>query len=115
MDRTKRHTDGDEALFTGPFFKLEPGDLQTLAEAAKATHDSFQDIVKDMTEEQAEFIRHWRCGENGGTWRWVAERAYEAEFFGASWSSPSNQLMGMALCEKAASFFDEDYMSRPWN
>jgi len=31
------------------------------------------------------------------------------------WAAPSNQLLGMALCEKAATFFGENYMKEPWN
>ena len=116
MDFTKRHTDADESLFKGPYIEIESKEqFMELAEAVRDTHLSFQDQVKYMTKEEAQFIRHWRCGDNGGTWRWVAERAYEAKICGGDWSPPSNQLMGMALSECAAQIFGENYMEPPWN
>ena len=88
--------------------------LARLALAAQETRNIFVEIVQGMTEEQAYQIKAWRC-MNGYIWRMVAQEAYSAGFCGADWSPPSNQIMGMALCEKAAAFFGEDYMVEPWN
>jgi len=89
-------------------------EFKELAEAAVKTKNLFDETVEGMTIEEARMIRYWRV-EVGGTWRWVAGNAYDEGICGGNWQPPSNQLMGMALCEKAASFFDEDYMGEPWN
>lgn len=89
--------------------------LQDLAKAAGEVYDSFEVVVSEMTLEQAKQVREWRCGEDNVTWRGVAQLAWNEGWFDRKWYPPSNQLMGMALCEKAAKFFDEDYMQKPWN
>lgn len=75
----------------------------------------FEGICEDMTQEQAEFIRKLRV-DGDYTWRELAEECYDQnwENFG-DWSPPSNQLMGVALCDRASRFFGEDYMVAPWD
>ncbi len=36
-------------------------------------------------------------------------------WFYRNWGPPSNQIMGMVLCEKAALFFKENFREAPWN
>jgi hypothetical protein len=102
------------AALTGQgLVQIKPEDLMKLAEAAKETNDWFlEEVIKLMTKEKAEYVRKIRCDE-GYTWRAVAQACYD-EWKG-DWSPPSNQIMGMALCEIAAGFFGEKYMEEPWN
>lgn len=69
--------------------------------------------VKEQTlsENQCLFVRFWRVVEQG-TWRYVAAQAHKKW---GDWSPPSNQIVGMELCEAAAKHFGEDYMQPPWN
>lgn len=66
--------------------------------------------IKGMTYEQAKFVRKLRVKKNY-TWRAVA-RDYSIKFLG---QYSGNQLHGMAICKKAARFFNEDYLDHPWN
>ncbi len=89
--------------------------LQALAEAAQSTFSGFQVAVLDvMTPERAAFVRRLRVGEDY-SWRAVADRCHEEWDARDGWSPPSNQLMGMALCEAAALAHGEDYWEAPWN
>lgn len=90
--------------------QVTPEMLEELAEAAKATVDHFQKVMENMTKEQADYVRQLRVDE-GYSWRAVASACNEA--WNGDWDS--NQIAGMAICEKAASFFDEDYFEKPWN
>lgn len=85
--------------------------FRELANAAQATKSAFDDDFAGMTQEQAEFVRSLRCGEDMYTWRAVASTC--ALEWGGDWGG--NQIAGMAICEKAASFFGENYMEEPWN
>ena len=88
-------------------------EFMELAKLAGEVHDSFLDLSsKIMDKEKADFVRKLRVDE-GYSWRAVAEECYK--IWGGNWQPPSNQLMGMVLCEKAAEFFDENYMTTPWN
>ena len=64
-----------------------------------------------MTLERAEFVRRLRC-EHNYSWRALA-RACWTEWNG-DWTPPNNQIMGMALCERAAELFFEDYRQGEW-
>lgn len=87
--------------------------FKELARAAQVTHDGFMKKVVDLLDDvTAAYVRHLRVDE-GYSWRAVAQACY-LEWDG-DWYPSSNQLMGMALCEKAAEFFDEHYMEEPWN
>lgn len=93
--------------------QLTPELLEELAQAAAATMAVFEDEVKAlMTEERAGFVRSLRV-DQGYSWRAVARACHEA--WGGDWEPPSNQLMGMALCQAAAQVFDEDSSAPPWN
>jgi len=72
-----------------------------------------------MTNDQAIQVRVWRVNEHF-TWRAVARAAFGMAVTDQwqkwrVWAPPSNQLMGMALCHRAAEFFDENDREPPWN
>jgi len=91
----------------------DPEQLQLLKRAAEQVVTMFRAMTFDMTKEQAEMIRRWRVDE-GYSWRAVASAA-----FGLApawtWDPSSNQLAGMAVCEKAAELHGENFMQPPWN
>lgn len=73
------------------------------------------ELVGQMTLTQAKFIRILRVDESY-TWCQVADGCY-VEFVDwdkTDWCPPSSEVVGMALCEKAAEFFNENYMEKPW-
>ena len=87
--------------------------VKLLKRAAKQAVISFRAMTFDMTQEQAELIRKWRVDE-GYSWRAIASAAFGlAEDW--TWEPSSNQLAGMAVCEKAAELHDENFMRPPWN
>lgn len=72
-----------------------------------------------MTKDQALEIRFWRT-QGHYSWRAVARAAFGMVMSNGwhgwmLWDPPSNQLMGIALCERAAGFFGENYRYPPWN
>lgn len=108
-----------QACSTGEgLVEMSMDELVDLARAADETHNAFMEIAaRIMTEYRAKQIRKWRVGE-GMSWRGVAEEAYNVWAVKGTedeWGPPSNQLMGMALCECAAETFGEHYMQDPWN
>jgi len=76
--------------------------------------EEFTSLVKDMTLGQAVQVRLWRV-DGHMTWRRVTRAAYLEGWFNRGWGPPSNQLLGMSLCEKAATFFKENFREPPWN
>lgn len=91
---------------------LTPEMLEDLAQAARETWGEFGSFAATITSEQAAFVRKLRV-DDGWTWRGVAQECHDA--WNGDWQPPSNQIMGMALCEVAAKHFGEDYMQDPWN
>lgn len=88
---------------------LKPEDLTSLSEAADKTAQVFREhIVVDSLS--AEVIRHLRVHEN---YSWRAIARHFSERLQAPWGS--NQLAGMALCEKAAKVTGENFLEPPWN
>ena len=71
-------------------------------------------IGGSMNLAQASQVRIWRV-DHRMTWRSVARAAFGENWFNRSWQPPSNQLMGIALCEKAAAIFQENFREEPWN
>lgn len=72
-----------------------------------------------MTNDQAIQVRVWRINEHF-TWRAVARAAFGLVVGNRwqkwrVWNPPSNQLMGMVLCHRAAELHDQNYQEEPWN
>jgi hypothetical protein len=120
--RRTRLGEGDRKIFEsmetgGGLIEIESvAQLMALGNALAATFKHYQEICRaKMTHDQAVFIRGLRVDE-GYSWRAVAEACYEQEWEGwEQWGPPSSQPMGMALSERAAEFFNENYMEPPWN
>jgi hypothetical protein len=87
-------------------------ELKELAKVATERFEEFEKLCDGMTLEQAGVVRELRV-EKGYSWRAVAQACYDYGW--GEWYPPSNQIMGMAICERAAKFFGEDYMEEPWN
>ena len=87
-------------------------ELQEMAKAAAERFDEFKELCSPMTLVQAKAVRKLRV-EEGCSWRAVAEICYKLGW--GKWSPPSNQIMGMALCWRAAQLLGEDYEKEPWN
>jgi len=85
-----------------------------LSRKGNETLDKFEGIVASMDLGQATQIRHWRV-DVCRTWRSVARSAYNSSLFSRAWNPPANQIMGMALCNRAAQVYGEDYRKGPWN
>lgn len=88
--------------------------LVELGRKADERMREFTEVVGGMTLVQATQVRTWRV-DNRMTWRRVARAAYMEAWFYRRWEPPSNQLMGMALIEKAAQLFGENFREEPWN
>lgn len=94
-----------------------PLTFDDLAELGRKADDRIQEFTKiaaDMSLGQAAQVRHWRV-DGHMTWRAMARAAYLEGWFQRSWKPLSNQLMGMALVEKAAKLFGENFRREPWN
>ncbi|GAI95968.1 unnamed protein product, partial [marine sediment metagenome] len=94
--------------------RLTPEKLVEFVSMANERKGEFTDVVKPMTLGQAAQLRAWRC-DSHMTWRSLARAAWREKWFGRNWGPPENQLMGMALAEKGAQLFGEDYTKAPWN
>lgn len=79
-------------------------ELYRLAEQGNEKKKQFDHIANLLTITAAREIRKWRVEEHL-TWRAIARRA----------TKDSNQLLGMAFCERAALMCGEDYRKDPWN
>jgi len=89
-------------------------DIIEIARKCDERLEEFTGMVGAMTPGQASQVRTWRV-ESRMTWRSVARAAYHEDWFDRSWRPPSNQLMGLALCEKAAALLQENFREDPWN
>lgn len=88
-------------------------ELVDLAKKAGERITEFVEIVDSMILPQAHQIRSWRI-EQRMTWRSLASAAFGEGWF-EQWDPPSNQIMGMALAQKAAQLCNENYREEPWN
>lgn len=92
---------------------LNGDQLRELAVAARAAMARFAALaVEIMTEERAAFVRKLRV-DRGCSWRAVAAEC--SDTWQGTWYPPSNQLMGIALCEAAALLLHQDANAEPWN
>lgn len=86
--------------------------LQEMAKAAAERFEEFKKLCSPMEPWQARIVRVLRVEENC-SWRAIAEVCHKLGW--GKWSPPSNQIMGMALAERAAQLLGENYMEPPWN
>lgn len=91
---------------------LTPEQLAEFARAADRRFAQFTKLTEAMTKEQANVVRKLRV-EQRCSWRAVARTCYILGM--GRWSPASNQIMGMALCQRAAQILGEDYRMEPWN
>jgi len=107
----------ERAMNPAGFVEIKTADqLMALAKMAKHTYDTFDaEIGAKMTPERAARVKELRCGNIEHSWRAVAEVAHGEWGADATWSPPSNQLAGMALCARAAELLGEDARAEPWN
>ncbi len=94
--------------------------FEALGKALSETLDYFQAMVRaSMTLTQAKMVRKLRADDRL-SWRGVARRCHSLVLVGfwrgwELWDPPSNQMMGIALCERAAQLLGENYREAPWN
>lgn len=87
--------------------------LESMREKAGQADKASRALVTDLLDtEKARFVRIMRC-EKRCSWRAVAASC--AEEWDADWFPPNNQIVGMALCERAAEVLGEDPGQLPWN
>jgi hypothetical protein len=91
---------------------LTPDELVEFARKAGERYDEFQILVKGMTRQQALMVRKFRVEERC-TWRAVARNCFILGW--GDWQPASNQIMGIALCQRAADILGENYRMEPWN
>ncbi len=91
-------------------------ELEALAKRAQAVFEEWlEECRRLMTAEQAKYVRHLRV-DLGYSWRAVARTCWLQRWpLWVRWGPPSNQLVGMSLCQVASDYFLEDYMEEPWN
>ena len=86
--------------------------FQDMAKQAAERFEEFKELCQPMTVRQAKIVRMLRIDQNL-SWRAIAQVCYN--FGWGKWSPPSNQILGMALCWRAAQLLGEDYEKEPWN
>ena len=110
----KKFRDFQETMERQTGKRLTFDELIEFSAKANERLSEFTDVVACMTLGQAAQVRHWRI-DGHMTWRAVARATYLEGWFGRKWEPSSNQIMGMALVEKAAKLFGENYRKEPWN
>lgn len=99
---------------------LPPGLLDLTPESFKAlnkrgiqTFGEFSIYAQRfVSRSRARTVRELRC-DLRYSWRALAAECHRR--WDGAWDPPSNQLMGMALCERAAQILGEDAHELPWN
>lgn len=95
------------------FYEMTPERMSFLMREGARTANEFEAHVRrTMTEEKAREVRDLRCVKHH-SWRALSRECHLR--WGGAWAPPSNQLMGMALCERAAEMLGEDAHALPWN
>jgi hypothetical protein len=100
VDAVDAQIESDVAAGKGiPITSME--EMMKFAKAANETKKAFDEQIAtlNMTQEQAQFIYEKRITQQG-TWRYVAHACYDA--WDGNWEPPSNQLMGISLCQEAS-------------
>lgn len=99
-----------ESAAAGEGIELTKEQVLELAARARERKREFDVAFRPMLRAYAVFVRDLRVDQKC-TWRAVAHHCAEA--WGGSWGS--NQLAGIALCERAAAVLGEDPNAAPWN
>jgi len=86
--------------------------LRDMAKQAAEKFKEFKELCSPMELWQARIVRILRV-EKRCSWRAVAEVCHNLGW--GKWSPPSNQILGMALCWRAAQLLGEDCGEEPWN
>ncbi len=119
-----RSTEADKEVLSGEgALPYSPKLFKHLAEGLQKNAENFEQIAATLINnvEEATRIKNYRVHNNtcAGTWRYVAASAHahyhSKEYNFVDWYPASNQLMGMALCSKAAELLGEDPDKEPWN
>ena len=108
----------------------KPEELQELADAAASTYERAKGcalaVMPDDQLERAAMVAWLRCLKDY-SWRQVAGHlhmrwvsAQEQNVFDHiqqqyGWAPPTNQLFGLAMCDRAAKLLGEDPEVAPWN
>lgn len=109
-----------KSLTSGGMITIESKEqLMEMSRKANERFDGFKEDAQQISQEQAAFVRELRVDKDY-SWRMVSAECYHNPLFKGwgnkgDWYPDSNQIMGMALCEKASEFFGENYMKKPWN
>ncbi len=94
--------------------QVTPDEVSELAHQGATVFDELRDLARrGMKPRQARYIRVLRL--DGHSWRSIAGLCHKRGWDWANWAPPSNQLAGMALCERAAELHEENYRKEPWN
>jgi len=89
-------------------------DLREMARQADETYRHLLDLVRGgMKKRHARYVRQLRLANH--SWRLIARLCYNRGWQWARWEPPSNQIAGMALCQRAAELHGENYREEPWN
>jgi len=106
-----------ESQVGGALTIAEIAELASGGDERKQIYDEY--VALALTERQATQIRVWRTRWYY-SWRGIARAAFGrviSKEWGAwrLWYPPTNQVMGMSLCDRAARYFGENYQKPPWN
>jgi len=109
---TRMSAEEEGRITSDPLIPVTLEQLKHFAELARERKLEFDVIVcAGMTMERALRIRELRTTSS---WRTVAAVCFQEWGLDAMWEPPSNQLVGMALCEAAALTLREDPNGFPW-
>lgn len=101
-----------DALTQAPFIEITVDQLMELAKLAKERKLEFDVIAcAGMTMQRAMRIKKLRVTHSWRALAFAVAMEWGAE---AMWYPATNQLVGMALCECAATMLKEDYEKFPW-
>ncbi len=88
--------------------------LVEFSRTADRRFGEFAKLAQVMTKGQASLVQRLRV-EQHFSWRAIARACHTIGWEWATWAPPSNQLMGIALCQRAAQILGGDARSDPWN
>lgn len=121
IDRASLHKEDVKVMTSAAtgegLIEVTPELLEQLAEAARLAWEAAgEDAARFVkTKDDARYVRRLRV-DDGLSWRQVADACHARwKAAGAGWSPASNQIWGMAFCQRAADVLGEDAQAEPWN